>query len=271
MTRQFEGRTAIVLGGGSIGPGWGIGKAISFAYAEEGAHVVVADRDLQSANETLRLIREAGGTGDAVECDVMSDASIESVVEDVVRTRGSIDILYCNVGLGKAGPSMETTAAEWRRFADANLTSLHVACLAALPSMRDRGRGVILATSSIAGIRDVGFPHLAYGATKAAAVHFMRLLATENARYGIRANTIVAGLVDTPRIEKTLASSYGTRSLEEMKQARALQVPLGRMADAFDVASAAVFLASDKASYVTGTELVVDGGLSNTVNRSPYD
>lgn len=266
---ELEGKIAVVLGGGSIGVGWGIGKAISVAYAKAGAHVVVADQQQTAADETLAIISEEGGAGEAHPVDVTDDEHLAALLSAVVAAHGRIDILHCNVGLGKAGPSENTSAAEWRKIADANLTSLHVAATVAVPAMRASGGGVILATSSIAGIRHVGYPHLAYGATKAAANHFMRLLAVENAQYGIRANTIVAGLIDTPRIEKTLAKSYGDRKMDDIKAVRAKQCPLGRMGTAFDIANAAVFLASDRAGYITGTEIVVDGGLSATVREAP--
>lgn len=268
MGQGLEDKVAVVLGGGSIGPGWGIGKAVSVAFARAGAHVVAADLDRNAAEETRALIEAGGGSGEAVAVDVLDDGGMGGMLADVIERHGRIDILYCNVGLGKAGASAETSPADWRRIADANLTSLHVAAGAVIPAMRAAGSGVILTTSSIAGIRDVGFPHLAYGVTKAAAIHFMRLIAIENAPYGIRANTIVAGLIDTPRIEKTIAGSYGGRSLDEMKAARAAQCPVGRMGTGFDIAEAAVFLASSRASYITGTELVVDGGLSATVRQA---
>ncbi len=268
-TGSLAGKVALVLGGGSIGPGWGIGKAISVSFAREGALTVIADVNLRSAEESLALVKAEGLAGEAEACDVLDDARLSQLVHEVVKRHGRLDILHCNVGLGKVGPSEGTSPAEWRRISDANLTSLHVATSAALPAMRAQRSGVILATSSIAGIRDVGFPHLAYGATKAAAIQFMRLIAVENAKHGIRANSIVAGLVDTPRIEKTLSGTYGGKSLQEMKETRAAQVPLGRMASAFDIAHAACFLASDRAAYITATEIVVDGGLTATINRAP--
>ena len=257
------GKVALVLGGGAIRPGIGIGRAICIAYAREGARVIVADRDMSAAQQTAELC--PGSSPRAV--DVLDDEALAGLMRDVAAEYGRLDILHCNVGLGQAGPSSETSPEAWRRISDANLTSLHVATQAAVAPMKQAGGGVVLVTSSIAGMRDVGYPHLAYGATKAAAIHFTRLFALEHARDNIRANTIVAGLIDTPRIEATLAKSYGDRDFTQMKAARASQVPLGRMGSAAHIANAAVFLASDRASYITGTEIVVDGGLSNTTRQ----
>ncbi|WP_051356597.1 SDR family NAD(P)-dependent oxidoreductase [Azorhizobium doebereinerae] len=280
--RDLDGRVAVVLGGGSIGPGWGIGKAVSLLFAQAGATVVVADRDLASAQETCRLLaqetggeetgaqetgQETGAAATAVALDVTDDAALAGALDGVLARHGRIDVLYFNVGIGKAGPSEATSPADWRRICDANLTALHLAAATVLPAMRARGRGVILATSSIAGLRDVGYPHLAYGTTKAAVIQYLRLLAVENAPYGIRANTIIPGLIDTPRIEKTVAGAYGAADLDRMKALRAGQCPLGRMGTAFDVAEAALFLASDRAAYITGTELLVDGGLAATTRQ----
>lgn len=267
MDRDLEGRVALVLGAGSLGEGIGIGKAICLAFCRAGATVVAADRDIAAAEETARVCREAGGAAEAVSVDVLDDAGLEALVGETAERHGRIDILHCNVGLGRAGPSGETSPAEWRRIADANLTSLHVASQAVVPIMARQGRGVVLATSSIAGIRHVGYPHLAYGATKAAAIQFIRLFAMEHAASGIRANTIVAGLIDTPRIRTTLARTYAGKNIDEALAVRNAQVPLGRMGSSQDVAEAALFLASDRASYITGTELLVDGGLASTVRQ----
>lgn len=265
--RDFDGQTAVVIGAGAIATGIGIGRAISIALARGGAHVVAADASLASAEETVALIREEGGQAEARVVDVLDDDSLTGLIAGVDRDRGRIDILQCNVGLGKSGPSDQTSAADWRRISDANLTSLHVAAQAALPAMRRQGRGVITVTSSIASIRHVGYPHLAYGATKAGANQFARALAVELAPEGIRVNAIVAGLIDTPRIGVTLAKSYGSQTEAEMRAARARQCPMGRMGSPWDIAEAAVFLASDRAGYITGTEIVVDGGLSASVRQ----
>lgn len=265
---ELEGRVALVIGAGSIGTGIGIGRAIAICLARAGAHVVAADRNLAAAEETVALIRDEGGQGEARSVDVLDDTSVTELVGAVEAGHGRLDILHCNVGLGKSGPSDRTSPAEWRRISDANLTSLHVAAQAALPMMRAQGRGVITVTSSIASIRHTGFPHLAYSATKAGANQFARALAVELAPDGIRVNAIIAGLIDTPRIGITLAQSYGDRTEAQMREARARQCPLGRMGSAWDIAEAAVFLASDRAGYITGTELVVDGGLSASVRQA---
>ena len=167
--------------------------------------------------------------------------------------------------MAKGGDPSLTTAADWRHIQDANVTALHITTQAVLPGMKKRRRGVILTTSSIAAKRHLGYPSLVYATTKAAALHFTRTLAIEVAPFGIRANTIVAGLIDTPRIAIYLKNAYQGCSIEEMRAKRNRVVPLGRMGVYWDVAEAAVFLASDRASYITGTELVVDGGLSMTV------
>jgi NAD(P)-dependent dehydrogenase (short-subunit alcohol dehydrogenase family) len=264
VPRDLEGRVALVLGAGAIGPGWGIGKAVACRYAMAGATVVAADRELASAETAAEEIAALGGRVEPAAVDVLDDAALAALVTETEARHGRLDVLHCNVGLGQAGPGEETSAEAFRRFADANLTSVHVAAQAALPGMRARGAGVLLATSTIAALRFPGYQHLAYGATKAGLNHLMRLLAVEHASAGVRANVIVAGLMDTPRIAKTLSGAYG----EDMRARRAAQVPLGRMGDPFDVADGALFLASDRARYVTGTTLVVDGGLTATVRES---
>lgn len=265
-TSLLQDRVCVVVGGGSIAPGWGIGKAIAAAYAREGGRVAIADINLDSARESAAIIEKEGGCAIPFEVDVTNDLSITSLMASVEKEFGRIDVLHNNVGLAKSGDPALTTPEDWRRIQDANVTSLHIATQAVLPGMKARRKGVILTTSSIAARQHLGYSSLAYATTKAAALYFTRTLAIEYAAYGIRANTILAGLIDTPRIKIYLKNAY-QGSVEEMRAQRHRVVPLGRMGDAWDIAEAAVFLASDRARYITGTELVVDGGLSSTVSH----
>jgi len=258
---DLEGKVCMVVGGGSIAPGWGIGKAICVAYARAGAKVLVCDRSLPAATETAEIVRGEGGSALPLEVDAVDPDSVQAAVDAAAREFGGLDVLHNNVGIGKAGESSKTSPQEWRAIADANLLALHISAQCAIPAMKKRGGGVILTTSSITSKRFIGLPHLAYSVTKAAANHFSRCLAVEYAADGIRSNALVAGLIDTPRIRVTLQKTYGLDE-EAMVERRNRQVPLGFMGDGWDIANAAVFLASDKARYITGTELLIDGGLS---------
>lgn len=262
MPLRLDGRTVFVAGGGSAGPGWSIGRAASVTYARQGAQVCVADLDEASARETVRLIEQEGGRAMALVGDSADAADVERLFGDARHAFGAIDVLHYNVGIGKVGGPLETSADDLARIHAANVGGLLLATQAVLPGMKERRRGAIVAISSIAAHRYLGFPHLAYGVTKAAVEQFVRLVALEHAAYGIRANTVVPGLIDTPRIAKTVAAQYSADDLDEARQARARQVPNGRMGTAWDVAHACAFLASDAASYITGTELLVDGGIT---------
>lgn len=259
----LDGRTCLVIGGGSLAPGWAIGKAISVAYARAGANVVVADIDHDAARATVDAIEAEGGAALAASVDVTSSDSMGQVVAAAVERFGGLHVVHNNVGIGKSGDSSLTSPDDWRRISDANLLSLHVAAQAAIPEMKRGGGGVFLTTSSVASLRHVGVAHLAYGVTKAAANHFCRMLAVEYAPFRIRANSLVVGLVDTPRIRKTMMGAYGTDE-QKMLDKRNAQVPLGFMGDAWDVANAAVFLASERARFISGAELVIDGAFTAT-------
>lgn len=259
---DLDGRVVFVAGAGSAGPGWSIGRASSVTYARLGARVCVVDRDAASAEETTALIRAEGGTAETFVGDVSIEADVVRLFAAARARFGPIDALHHNVGIGKTGGPMETTAEDFDRIHAVNVRSLLLASQQVLPDMVARGRGSIVTIASVAGLRYIGYPHLAYSTTKAAVIQFTRMLAQQYAGAGVRANTVVPGLIDTPRIAGTVAKMFSADSLEDARAARDRQVPMGRMGTAWDVAHACAFLVSDAASYVTGTELVVDGGIT---------
>jgi NAD(P)-dependent dehydrogenase (short-subunit alcohol dehydrogenase family) len=259
---RLDGRTVFVAGGGSAGPGWSIGRAACVTYARLGAAVCVADRDPASAEQTAACIAAEGGRAIVLVGDVADPDDVRRLFAEANAALGDIDVLHHNVGIGKVAGPCEIELADWDRINDVNVRSLLLASREVLPRMAERGRGVILSVSSVAGMRYVGYPHLAYSVTKAAVTHLTKMIALQYASQGVRANTIVPGLIDTPRIAQTVAKMYSSESLDEARQARARQVPVGRMGSAWDIANAAAFLASDAAAYITGTELVIDGGLT---------
>lgn len=259
---DLSGRVVFVAGGGSAGPGWSIGRAACVTYARLGARVCVADRDAASAEETTALIQTEGGEAATFIGDVALEDDVQRLFAEATARFGAIDVLHHNVGIGKTGGPMETSAEDLDRIHAVNVRSLLLCAQQVLPGMAERGRGSIIAISSVAGMRYVGYPHLAYSVTKAAVAQFTRMVAQQYAAQGVRANTVVPGLIDTPRIAGTVAKMFSGTSLDEARAARARQVPTGRMGTAWDVAHACAFLASDAAAYITGTELVVDGGLT---------
>ncbi len=259
---DLSGRVVFVAGGGSAGPGWSIGRAACVTYARLGARVCVADRDAASAEETTALIQTEGGEAATFIGDVALEDDVQRLFAEATARFGAIDVLHHNVGIGKTGGPMETSAEDLDRIHAVNVRSLLLCAQQVLPGMAERGRGSIIAISSVAGMRYVGYPHLAYSVTKAAVAQFTRMVAQQYAAQGVRANTVVPGLIDTPRIAGTVAKMFSGTSLDEARSARARQVPTGRMGTAWDVAHACAFLASDAAAYITGTELVVDGGLT---------
>lgn len=263
MTDRLKGKTAIVSGAGSSGPGWGNGKAVAVAFAREGAQVVCVDRVLAAAEETVGIITSEGGTAIALAADVTEQASIEAGVAQVMARFGRIDILHNNVGMTHMGGPVELSEQDFQAAVDLNLGSVFRCCKAVIPHMLAGGGGAIVNISSLAAIRWVGYPYFAYYATKAAVNHATVALAMQYARQGIRANCIMPGLMDTPLIYKQISGQYA--SVEEMVAARSNSVPLGKMGTAWDIANAAVFLASDEAKFITGVCLPVDGGQSCSV------
>ncbi|GEO12391.1 SDR family NAD(P)-dependent oxidoreductase [Microvirga aerophila] len=265
MVDRLKGKTAIVFGAGSSGPGWGNGKAAAVAYAREGARVACIDLAQQAAEETAAIIRGEGGSAAAITADVTDSNSVAEAVASTVAAFDRIDILHNNVGVTHMGGPVELTDEKFETALNLNIGSVYRSAKAVIPHMLRQGHGAIINISSLAAIRWTGYPYFAYYATKAAVNQATVALAMQYARNGIRANCIMPGLIDTPLIYKQISGQYA--SVDEMVAARNAAVPTGKMGTAWDIANAAVFLASDEAQFITGVCLPVDGGQSCAVSE----
>lgn len=261
---RLKDRTAIVVGAGqSPGEGMGNGRAAALTFAREGARVLCVDRNLASAQETVDMITANGGTAVAFKADVTKTAELKAMADDAQARWGRIDILHNNVGVSIAGGDAELldfTEEALERCVAINLKSCIFAAKHVIPIMRRQQSGAIINISSMAAITT--YPYVAYKATKSAMIAFTEQLAYQNAQYGIRANVILPGLMNTPMAVDTRAREF-KKSRAEVEAERDAKVPLRKkMGTAWDVANAALFLASDEASFITGATLPVDGGAS---------
>lgn len=261
---RLQDRVAMVDGAGqSPGETMGNGRATAITFARHGAKVVAVDRDLASAEETAAMIRDEGGQAISLAADVKDEAAVKAAVDECLGQHGRLDILHNNVGISIAGNDAEITEITVEAFdhcVAVNLRGMVLTCKHALPSMREQGSGAIINISSLAAWSV--YPLVAYKTTKAAIIAMTEQLAIMNAEYGIRANVILPGLMDTPMAVDTRARTTG-KSREDVVAGRNAQVPLGKkMGTGWDVANAALFLASDEAGFITGAALPVDGGSS---------
>jgi NAD(P)-dependent dehydrogenase (short-subunit alcohol dehydrogenase family) len=264
---RVEGRSVIVTGAGSVGPGIGNGKASAILYAREGARVMLVDHNLEAALETKALIDGEGGDCFTFQADVSRSDDCARMVAECLRAYGSVDILHNNVGIEIPGGIEEISEDDWDRTLAVNLKSVFLTCRFALPHMAAQGRGAIVNISSINGIRTLPALSGAYGASKAGMIALTREIAVEYAPKGVRANAILPGMMRTPFVEVSLTKAWGG-DVEEMMSLRDAMIPIGKQGEPWDVARAALFLASDDTRYVTGTTLVVDGGLTGAVKTS---
>jgi NAD(P)-dependent dehydrogenase (short-subunit alcohol dehydrogenase family) len=262
--QRLKGKIALVVGAGSIGPGWGNGKATAVTFAREGAHVFCVDRNGRAAQETVEIITSEAGHATAYTADVSSADQVAAMVAACLKTYGRIDVLDNNVGIAEVGNVVDVTEAEWDRVFAVNLKSCFLAMKHVIPVMEKQGGGSIINISSVASIRQLGISYVTYAASKAAMNQMTRVTAVEFAPKHVRVNCVLPGLMKTPMVEHSsgLAASYAQGDVAAMWRARDAMVPMGHMGEAWDVANAALFLASDESRYVTGIELVVDGGLT---------
>jgi len=259
---RLEGKTAIIIGAGqSPGEGVGNGRATCLRFAQEGARILAVDRDLAAAEATATLVRKEGPECIAFEADVTQEATLKAAIDAAHQRWGRIDILHYNVGVsiagGDAGP-LDITEEAFDRISAINIRGAIMAAKHVLPIMRQQRSGVIINISSVAAWED--YPYVAYKATKAALVAFTKQVAIRNAEFGVRANVILPGLMDTPMAVDTRARAHGKTRAQVEAERNAKVALRGKMGTAWDVANAALFLASDEANFITGVELPVDGG-----------
>ncbi len=262
MAGRLEGKVALITGAGSVGPGWGNGRAAAVLFAREGATVVATDIDEGSFAETEALLRETGAEFVFARCDVTDSTAIAATVDTAMQRFGKIDVLVNNVGGSARGGAVEMTEETWLKQLNYNLTSVFLMCKHVLPGMKSAGGGSIINTASTSGTRWTGAAQVAYAAAKAGVIQFSKVTAVEYAPHNIRVNTVVPGQMHTPMVESRLAGQRAGGDLQALLAKRQSRIPLPFMGDGRDTAAAALFLASDEARFVTGTEIVVDGGMS---------
>lgn len=262
MSDRLKGKIALIMGAGSVGPGWGNGRAMAVRFAEEGAKVFGVDIDLARMKETVERVQDIGGEIEVATCDVTQSSQIANVVRQCEEKWGRIDILVNNVGGSAKGGPVELEEDVWDAQVDSNLKSVFLSCKHVLPIMEKQGSGAIINMSSTSGIRWTGSAQVAYAATKAGVIQLSKVVAVQYAQKGIRVNTIVPGQLHTPMVEVRLAGQRAGGDVAKLLEQRQARIPLPFMGDGRDTANAAVFLASDEARFITGTEIVVDGGMS---------
>src|SRR6476619_1218166 len=262
MGGRLQDRIAIVTGAGCIGPGWGNGRAIAARFAEEGAKIFAVDRDLDSVTETVERVKAAGGEIVTHQCDVTGAASVEVMVKTCVECFGRIDVLVNNVGGSAAGGPVDMSEDVWDAQVDYNLKSVFLTLKHVLPVMERQKQGAVVNVASTSGLRWTGSAQVGYAATKAGVIQLSRVVAVQYAEKGIRVNTVVPGQLHTPMVEVRLARQRTGGNVEALLAQRQSRIPLPFMGDGRDTANAALFLASDEARFITGTEIVVDGGMT---------
>ncbi len=276
MGERLKGKVAIVSGAGARAPGMGNGKAVAILFAREGAKVLAADINLEAAEETRSLVEKEGGTCVTIKTDVSKSADCRAMVEKCVETFGRVDILHNNVGIPAFGGVVDTSEEDWDRTMAVNLKGMFLTCKYAIPYMEKQGSGSITNISSIAAYVVQPTALIAYSVTKAGIIALTREIAVQYAGKGIRANSILPGMMKTAATQSAQSSALriifaasnqdaASMEAEKLEAKRSALAPLGKQGDPWDTAYAALFLNSDEAKYITGTTLVVDGGITGVM------
>jgi NAD(P)-dependent dehydrogenase (short-subunit alcohol dehydrogenase family) len=262
MAGRLQNKVAIITGAGCVGPGWGNGRAAAVIFAQEGAKVFAIDLKAEAMEETVALARAAGGEIRTHVCDATNCDEVAAMVRACVAAFGKVDVLVNNVGGSAPGGPVALSEEAWDRQMTFNLKSVFLACKHVIPEMEKVGGGSIVNTASTSGIRWTGSAQVGYAASKAGIIQLSRVVAVEYAPKRIRVNTVVPGQMHTPMVEARLARQRTGGDIDALLKTRQARIPLGFMGDGRDTAYAALFLASDEARFVTGTEIVVDGGMT---------
>jgi NAD(P)-dependent dehydrogenase (short-subunit alcohol dehydrogenase family) len=258
---RVTGKVALISGAGCVGPGWGNGRASAVLFAREGAKVFAVDKNADSMTETVARVGNDGEIATHM-CDITDDGEVRAMVEACRKTFGRIDILVNNVGGSAAGGAAEMAEETFDRQIDYNLKTVFLTCRHVIPVMIEQGGGAIVNTASTSGISYSGSPQIGYASSKAAVIQFSRVTAVQYAKHGIRVNTVIPGQMHTPMVEARLAKQRTGGDIEALLKSRIARIPLGFAGDGRDTAAAVLFLASDEARFITGTEIVVDGGMT---------
>jgi len=254
---RVAGKRVAVIGAGSVGAGWGNGKAAAVLYAREGASVLCVDRDEQAAAATVRLVREEGGEAYPHVRDMTDPDAAVVMIKAARDALGGLDILHFNIGTSIRGGIETTDEADWQRVFAINLDAAFHLTRAALPLLEEGG-GSIVYVSTLAAVRNGPYPYIAYEVSKAALCRLSSSVAIEYAARGVRANCVLPGMIDTPHVTQIIAPG---QDQARVRAERAARVPMKRQGTGWEVAEAALFLASDAASFITGVDLRVDGGM----------
>jgi len=258
---RVAGKVALISGAGCVGPGWGNGRAAAVLFAREGAKVFAVDKDAESMTETVARVGNDAEIATHI-CDVLDDEQVKAMVEACRKKFGRIDILVNNVGGSAPGGVAEMSEETFDRQIAYNLKSVFLTCRHVIPVMIGQGGGAIVNTASTSGISYSGSPQIGYASSKAAVIQFSRVTAVQYAKHKIRVNTVIPGQMHTPMVEVRLAKQRTGGDVETLLQSRLARIPLGFAGDGRDTAAAVLFLASDEARFITGTEIVVDGGMT---------